>query len=100
MLDSRQRANLRARAQKLDPIVHVGKGGVNQGVIDQANEALLARELIKVTVQNNSGVETYAAADILAEATGADVVQTIGRRFILYRPHPDEPRLDPNRPPK
>ncbi len=98
MLTSRQRARLRAHAHKLSPILHIGKSGLTAAVTQQAHEALLAHELIKVTVQPHAGMDATTVADELAQSTRACVVETRGRRFILYRPHPDEPRLDPNSP--
>lgn len=98
MLTSRQRARLRAHAHKLSPLLHIGKSGITATVTNQAHEALLAHELIKVTVQPNAGMDAPTAADELSQSTGARVVETRGRRFVLYRPHPEEPRLDPDSP--
>lgn len=88
-LTSKQRAWLRARANGLEVILYVGLDGVNDGVVRQADEALTAREMIKGTVQENAPVTAREACDILAERTGAQGVQVIGRRFVLYRENPD-----------
>lgn len=85
MLNSRQRAQLRGMANHFEAIFQVGKGGINDAFIKQVDEALEARELIKLRVLENSSESPRSAADTIAEAVGADVVQVIGWRFILYR---------------
>lgn len=93
MLTSKQRAQLRSMANRLVPIIHVGKNGVNPMLIQQADDALRARELIKGTVQQNVERETEEVARELAQATGSEIVQVIGRKFVLYRPDPKEPKI-------
>lgn len=85
MLTSKQRAYLKGHANTMEPILQVGKGGITDTVIQQVNEALEARELIKGTVLKNSDFTARLAADELAAACGADVVQVIGNKFVLYR---------------
>lgn len=85
MLNSRQRAQLRGLANNLDAIFQVGKGGLNDQLYKQVSEALEARELIKLRVLETSPVTSREAADAIAKATNADVVQVIGYRFILYK---------------
>lgn len=85
MLNSRQRAQLRGLANSYDTIFQVGKGGINEQLIKQVGEALEARELIKLRVLETSPVSSREAADQIATAVGADVVQVIGYRFILYK---------------
>lgn len=85
MLNSRQRAQLRGMANSLDAIFQIGKGGVGEQLIKQVNEALEARELIKLTVLETSPMKARECADTVAEATGSDVVQVIGSKFILYK---------------
>ncbi len=85
MLNSRQRAQLRGMANSLQPIFQIGKGGVGEQLIRQVNEALEARELIKLTVLETSPTKARESADAVAEATGSDVVQVIGSKFILYK---------------
>ena len=93
MLTSKQRAYLRGLANTMDPIVHVGKGGMAATIIKQAAAALTARELIKGKVLETAPETAREAADALAEAVGAEVVMTIGRTFVLYRRHPEEPTI-------
>lgn len=85
MLNSRQRAQLRGLANTMDAIFQVGKGGINDQLIKQVSEALEARELIKLRVLETSPVSSREAADVIASHTGADVVQVIGYRFVLYK---------------
>ncbi len=88
MLNSKQRAFLRAKANTLDTIFQIGRAGVTEGVIAQTASALDTHELIKLRVLENSLMSAGEAAAELAEGTGAEVVQTIGTRFVLYRPNP------------
>ena len=85
MLTSKQRAQLRGMANGIDAIFQIGKGGMNDQLIRQVDETLEARELIKLTVLETSPDPVRAVADTVAEKTGADVVQVIGFKFILYR---------------
>ena len=85
MLNSRQRAQLRGLANTLDTILQIGKGGISDQTIKQIDDALEARELIKLRTLETSPVTSREAADSVAEKLGADVVQVIGSRFILYR---------------
>mgnify|MGYP001320356363 CR=1 FL=1 len=88
MLTSKQRANLKGQASKIDAIFQVGKGGVTQSVINQTDEALQARELIKLTVLETCELSPIETANALAESTNSEVVQAIGRKIILYRENP------------
>ena len=91
MLTSKQRAYLRGLANTIDTILYIGKGGISDALIKQADDALTARELIKGKCLENSPLNSREAADLLAESTKSDVVQVIGSKFVLYRPNPDEP---------
>ncbi len=85
MLNSRQRAQLRAMANDMETILQVGKGGINENTVKQVRDALEARELIKLRVLETSPTNSRETADQLAEAVECDVVQVIGTRFILYK---------------
>ncbi len=91
MLNGKRRSYLRGKANRLDPIIHIGKDGINQGLIDQLDEALENHELIKGRILNNSLEETRDAANELAESSGAEVVQVIGNVFVLFRRNEEEP---------
>ncbi len=84
-LTSKQRAQLRAMANSLDPVLHIGKGDLGENLITQASEALEARELIKCRVLETSELSPREAADALSAATRSQVVQVIGTKFVLYR---------------
>ena len=85
-LTSKQRAQLRAMANPLEPVIHIGKGDIGDNLIKQADEALEARELIKCRVLETSLLSAREAADALAPAVRAEVVQVIGTKFVLFRP--------------
>ncbi|MCX7614699.1 MAG: ribosome assembly RNA-binding protein YhbY [Clostridiales bacterium] len=85
MLTSKQRATLRAMANKLETIVQIGKSGITENVLKQADEALEAREIIKLRVLETSLLTARAACHEMAEALSAEPVQCIGTRFVLYR---------------
>ena len=91
MLTSKQRAVLRSHAKSMETILQVGKSGVGDTLIKQVDDALTARELIKLRVLENSMLTAREAAGQLAEAVNADVVQVIGTRFVLFRRNPKKP---------
>ena len=84
-LTSKQRAQLRGLANDSDAIVHIGKDGIGDNLIKQADDALEARELIKGKVLENSMLSAREGAEELAKATRSQVVQVIGTKFVLYR---------------
>ena len=94
MLNSKQRAALRGIAGTMDTIFQVGKGGINEALISQVSDALRKRELIKLRVLDNSAYKSREAAEEIAEKTGADVVQVIGNRFVIFKRNPKEPVID------
>ncbi len=85
MLNSRQRAQLRAMANDMETILQVGKGGINENTVKQVKDALEARELIKLRTLETCPTTVRETADELANKTESDVVQVIGTRFILYK---------------
>ena len=85
MLTGKQRSYLKGLANEIDPIFQVGKNGITDNFIKQIDEALEARELIKVNVLNNSLLEAKDVANELAETLDAEFVQSIGHKFVLYR---------------
>lgn len=93
-LTSKQRAQLRGLAAAEDTIVQVGKGGISDNVIASVNNALTARELVKGRVLENSMLTAREACDALAEACGAEPVQVIGTKFVLYKRNSKEPKID------
>ena len=103
-LTSKQRAQLRGIANSLDTIVHIGKDGINDNLVKQANDALEAREIIKCKVLENSMLTAREACGQLAKLTRSESVQVIGSKFVLYRRHYDKSRrrieLVKDRPPR
>lgn len=78
---------------ELEPILQIGKGGITDNVVMQADEALEARELIKGRVLQNCLEDPQVVAEELAERTGAELVQVIGRNFLLYRRAQEKPKI-------
>lgn len=85
MLNSKQRAKLRSLAQTEEPITQLGKGGVNDAFIEGLDKAIEKRELIKVTVLENSGLIPKEAGFEIAEKLGAEFVCATGRKLVFYR---------------
>ncbi len=85
MLTSKERAELRAQANTLDTTLMVGKDGVTDAVIAEADNQLTARELIKGKVLENAMMSPREVCDEICEATGADGVSVIGTKFVIYR---------------
>lgn len=94
MLTSKQRAYLRSIAAEYETIFQIGKGGVTEVMCKEIGEALRKRELIKLKVLENSGWTAREAADAVAKQTGADVVQVIGNKFVLFKRNPKEPVIE------
>ena len=92
MLTSKQRAYLRGIASTYETIYQVGKGGVTEAMCKDIEAALTKRELIKLRVLDNSG--WTEAGDAIAEQTGADVVQVIGSKFVLFKRNEKEPVIE------
>ena len=93
MLTSKQRAFLRSCANTLTPILHIGKGELNDAINKQADDALTAREIIKGRVLEASPMTAREVADTVAQAVGAEVIQVIGRNFVLYRKNEKDPKI-------
>jgi len=85
MLTSKRRAELRAQANGLDTILIVGKGGVTEAVVAQAETVLDARELVKGRVLETALLSAREVSDAICEATGAEGVQVVGSKFVIYR---------------
>ena len=92
-MTSKQRAMLRSMANTMETILYVGKEGVTDGTVKEAYDALEARELIKGCVQQGAPLTAKEAQEAICEKTGAEPVQCIGRRFVMYRPSKDNPRI-------
>ena len=85
MLTSKQRAALKSIASQTDAIFQIGKGGVGEAMVKSISDALEARELIKISVLENSAETARGAGEEIAKLTGSEVVAVIGRKIILYK---------------
>lgn len=90
---SKQRAYLKSLAADLTPIFQIGKSGVSPEVTEAVGECFNTRELIKITVLKNCTEEMSVIASKVSERTHSNVVQTIGRKIILYKPFLEDPRI-------
>ncbi|MEK5325117.1 ribosome assembly RNA-binding protein YhbY [Aeribacillus sp. FSL M8-0254] len=84
-LTGKQKRFLRSLAHHLNPIFQIGKGGVNSNLLQQVNDCLEARELIKVNVLKNCDEDKAAVAQALVDGTNAHLVQIIGNVIVLYK---------------
>ncbi len=94
MLTSKQRAKLRGMANTIPALYQIGKDGINENMVKQFQDALEAKELIKVHVLENSMMDTREAAEEAAAAVGADTVQIIGSKFVLYKASKENPKIE------
>ncbi len=85
MISGKQRSYLKSLANNIDPIFQLGKNGLTENFIKQIDDALEARELVKVNVLKNCMLDPTEVASQLAEELNAEFVQSIGRKFVLYR---------------
>lgn len=93
-MTSKQRAYLRALSNKLDAIFQIGKNGLNENLIKQIDDALEARELIKITVLETAPEDNYSLANALALDTNSILVQIVGNKLTLYRPKRKNPKIE------
>ena len=84
-LTSKQRAYLKSLAQKIDPIFQLGKNGLTPEVTEAVGQALDARELIKIKILENCPTSVKDTAILISEQIGADIVQTIGMKIVLFK---------------
>ena len=93
-LTSKQRAQLKGLAMTEDTIIQIGKAGITENTVTEVNNALAARELIKGRVLENSLLTAAEAANALAEACGAETVQVIGSKFVLFKRNIKEAKIE------
>ncbi|HKI99024.1 MAG TPA: ribosome assembly RNA-binding protein YhbY [bacterium] len=94
-LTGKQKRTLRALGHHLKPVTQVGKQGLVESVVAQVEDNLIAHELIKVKVLKTCPHDPQAVAAQIIEQTGAALAQSVGRTLLLYRPHPEQPVLQP-----
>lgn len=85
MITSKQRAALRGMANQIPAILQIGKGGICENFLKQVDDALEARELVKITVLETAFLDTKEACSQVAQMLGAEPVQAIGSKFVIYR---------------
>lgn len=93
-LTSKQRAYLKSLSGKIDPIFQIGKSSLTPSITDAIDDALEKRELVKISVLKNCFDDPRELAAMVAERTHSNVVQVIGKRFILYRPSKKAPKIE------
>jgi len=93
VLSGKQRRYLRGLGHDLKPIVQIGKGGIDDGLVAAVAQALEDHELIKLKIGESADVDRHEAADELARRSHSEVAQVLGYTVLLYRPHPDEPTI-------
>ncbi|OHW62513.1 RNA-binding protein [Andreesenia angusta] len=85
MIKGKQRSYLKSLANTMNPIMQIGKGGVSETVLDQIDDLLEARELIKISILNNAGLDAKEVAVEVCEQLGAEYVQSMGSKIVIYR---------------
>ena len=93
-MTSKQRSYLKGLAMTIDPIFQLGKSSLTPENTKAIEEALNARELIKINVLQNCLDDPREIAEVLAERTNSQVVQVIGKKIVLYKPDKDKPKIE------
>ncbi len=93
-MTGKQRAKLRSMANLIQPVVYIGKEGITGSLLQEADNALKAREIVKGTIGRGCAVTAKEAAGALADALGAEPIQAIGRKFVLYRRNEKDPVIE------
>jgi len=93
-LNGKQRRALRALGHSLKPVVQVGQEDLSEGVVAAVDEQLEAHELIKIKVGQGAQSSRHEAGEVLAQRTQSELVQVLGRTLLLYRRHPEKPKIE------
>ncbi len=94
MITGKQRAYLRGLANNMDPIFQIGKNGIEDAFLNQLEEALEARELIKIKVLENSGLDAREASNEICEKINCEGIQAIGSKIVLYKKSSKKPKIE------
>lgn len=94
MLTGKQRAQLKSLAHNLDPVVQIGKNGLTDSVIESLLGVLETRELVKISVLDNSPEEVNDIIERVLEETGAEFVQSMGSKLVIYKESKDHKKID------
>ncbi len=92
-LTSKQRAYLKSLAADLEPVFQIGKSSITPEIVSAISETFNTHELVKITVLKNSLDDVKEVATTVSERTRSDLVQVIGRKFVLYKPFKDDPKI-------
>ncbi len=92
-ITTNQRKFLRGLGHALNPLVLIGKGGISESLVTQLKQYLAQHELVKVKLLQNAPMDKHEAASTLEKVSGAVLVHKVGKTFLLYAPHPDEPAI-------
>jgi RNA-binding protein len=92
-LTSKQRAYLKSLASELEPVFQIGKATVTPEITDAIAETFNTHELVKITVLKNCVEDVTNVAIMVSERTRSELIQVIGRKFVLYKPFKDEPKI-------
>jgi RNA-binding protein len=93
MLTTKQRSYLRSLGNTIDAIIQIGKDGIDDNFLKQVDETLEARELVKISVLRNSDLDAREACDAVCKGVGANPVQVIGNRFIVYKKSKEKSKI-------
>lgn len=93
MLKGKQRAYLRSIANTLKPVTQIGKEGITESFLEQLDDMLRAREIVKVTILDNAGLDSKETANEVCKALRAEFVQAIGYKFTIYRKNQEETKI-------
>lgn len=94
MITSKQRSYLRSLANNMEPIFNIGKGGIEENFLKQIDDALESRELIKISVLNNSDYDAREASDAICEELHCEGIQAIGNKVVLFRKSSKKPKIE------
>ncbi len=94
MLTGKQRSYLKSLAHNMDPLFQIGKNGVTENFIIQLDEALEARELLKIKLLNNSFLEVDEVANDILDRLNAEFVQSIGNKLVIYRESEENKKIE------
>lgn len=94
MISGKQRSYLKALANTIDPIFQIGKNGITESFLKQVDEALEAREIVKINVLNNSSLTAKESADQVVDSLNAEFVQSIGNKFVIYRESKENKKIE------
>lgn len=94
MITTKQRSYLRSLANDLQPLFQIGKNGIEENFLKQVKDALEARELIKIKVLENSGLETREASDYICEKVRCEGVQAIGSKIVIFKQSTKKPKIE------